>query len=175
MTIGAWHNRIDYKMEYLLFFARDIVPKYRPDIQGPMRAADGESGSSFFAIAENKAGGGYEEMGKRIAIPHHLLCGIDEMCRFLPIAIGRWFPVDCLAAIKVSATVPSNAAILQFISDVVNFPMDQVYQYSETVGQLTVDIHCERFGLGRGLRYISQSIGSPHAVADALLRSLVRL
>lgn len=175
MTIGAWHNSVEYKIEYILFFARDIVPRYRPDIQGPMRAADGESGSSFFAIAENRAGGGYEEMGKRIAIPYHLLCGVDEMCRFLPIAIGRWYPCDALACIRPSATVPSNAAILQFISDAVNFPMEEVYKYTETVGQHTVDINCLRFGLGRGLRYISQSIGNPHAVADALLQSLVRL
>lgn len=154
----AWHNSVEYKLQYLLFFAKEVVPKYRPDIQGPMLQADGSCGASFFAIAENKPGSGYEEMEKRTGIRHNLLCGSDHLSHYLPISLGRWFPLDVLCSVGVAVAISENLVILQSVANEVNFSLTNCDSY---VG--------ERFGLGNGLCHIAQSIGNPHAVARALL------
>lgn len=158
----TWHGNELFKLQYILFFARQVVPKYRPDIQAPMLSGDGTFGASFFAIAESGPSKvyapSYEKMAERTGIAYNLLCGIDMLCGYLPISLARWYPLDALCSIPVGTQVPENSRIIQFIAAEVNAKPEKLDKY-----------HGERFGLGYALADIAQEIGSPHAVAIALL------
>lgn len=159
----AWHGAMDWKIQYILWFRDNVIPKHRPFLGEPMLDENLEYGGSFFSIAEKKSGGGYLQMEKRLQVSHTVLCGIDAVSRLLPHFLGRWYPFDALIAIPAGAGPIDADTVILKISEKLKINRDRLYYLSDNPSSIA------RFGVGDCLRQAATMLGDIHVVAQAFI------